>query len=285
VIISPADYFPQQRARLQRFEARESVDIHSHCLPGVDDGPATMDQALELCRGLAVDGITTVIATPHQLGRYDLRNTADSIDQAVRELRLHLAAARIPLAVERGGDVRVDERLVNLVAKEIVTGLGPTGQHILLELPHQSFIDLRGLIGMLRDIDRLSIVSHPERHPYLVRRPDVVIRWLEAGAALQVTAGSVVGAFGPEAEAACWHWLMQGMVHLIASDAHDILSRPPMMTTAIDRIASRLGERMARVLCIENPLRVLRGQELLDPQMPDDDSAETPPASTHRPRI
>ena len=106
---------PAQHNRLERFQTLESVDVHCHCLPGVDDGPATVGDALELCRALVDDGVTTAIATPHQLGRFDGRLTADEIRQAVLDLNAALRAREIPLAVVAGADVRVDERIPALL--------------------------------------------------------------------------------------------------------------------------------------------------------------------------
>jgi protein-tyrosine phosphatase len=253
---------PAQQARQRLFGVAELVDVHCHCLPGLDDGPGTADEAVALCRALVADGTTTVLATPHQFGPYDLANSADRIRAAVRDLQRALDAAAVPLTVHPGADVRVDERLVPMVRDGGVLGLGPMGRHVLLELPHEAFVDLRGLIRELAGLGRLAVVSHPERHPHLVRRPEALVRWLDAGATLQVTAGSLVGAFGPAAEAAAWQWLEQGMVAVVASDAHDARRRPPAMTAAIERISARLGSAFARTVCVDNPLAVLRGQDV-----------------------
>src|SRR4051794_13951557 len=93
---------PAQRGRLERFNAQECVDVHCHCLPGVDDGPATIEDSLKLCRALVEDGITVAVATPHQLGRYEGQNSAEQIRQVVTELRTALASENIPLRIEPG---------------------------------------------------------------------------------------------------------------------------------------------------------------------------------------
>ena len=88
-----------QRLRLEWFDAAQSVDIHCHCLPGLDDGPATMSEAVALCRALVADGVTTAVATPHQLGRYDLGNSGPEVRKAVATLRETLANECVPLSV------------------------------------------------------------------------------------------------------------------------------------------------------------------------------------------
>ena len=135
------EWSPSQRSRLDQGGVPRCVDIHCHCLPGLDDGPATIDDALVMCDALVDDGVTTVIATPHQLGAYDGVNTAASIREAVAAFVTELGAAGIPLEVLPGADVRVDERLMRLLAEDKILTAGDLGRHLLLELPHELFVD------------------------------------------------------------------------------------------------------------------------------------------------
>jgi protein-tyrosine phosphatase len=246
-----------QRRRLERFGAGECVDIHCHVLPGIDDGPRTPEDALALCKALAADGTTTVIATPHQLGRYDRRNTGPVIKAAVETLRSVLAREGVPLKVVAGADVRLDERMVPLLASgEVLTLDG--GSYVLLELPHETYIEPAPLIRLLGSRGVRTIITHPERHDTVRRKPQLAGPWLQAGALLQLTAGSLIGSFGSEAEQAAWRWLGAGNAAFVATDAHDTERRPPCMTQAIEAIERRLGIDMARRVCVENPARVLR---------------------------
>jgi protein-tyrosine phosphatase len=248
-----------QLDRRERFAAEESVDIHCHCLPGLDDGPTTMDDALAICRLLVADGITTVIATPHQLGGYEATNGADTVRAAVAGLSAALAVGGVPLRVLPGGDVRVDERLVERLAEGHVLTLADGGHFILLELPHESLVDLTRPVAELMAAGITPVLSHPERNGPLARRSDPVQPWLAAGMVMQVTAGSLLGQFGPIAERAGWQMIEQGLVSIIATDAHDVDRRPPSLRAASEAITGRLGHAVARRLCIENPLKVLRG--------------------------
>ena len=250
---------PAQLERRRRFAATESVDIHCHCLPGVDDGPATLADAVALCRALVDDGITVVTATPHQLGPYDGRNAPAEVRRAVADLSAVLAAEGVPLTVRPGGDVRVHDRLADLVAAGEVLTVADGGAFLLLELPHESIVDLSRLIADLTARGVTTILSHPERNEMLARRPEPMLPWLDAGLVLQVTAGSLVGQFGPAAERAGWRMVEAGQVAVIATDAHDAARRPPAMTRAIDAIGKRMGHAVARRLCVENPLKVLAG--------------------------
>ena len=246
-----------QRLRLEWFGATQSVDIHCHCLPGVDDGPATLDDAVALCRALVADGITTAIATPHQLGRYDRRNSGPEVRAAVEKLREALTRLGVPLAVLPGADVRVDERLPALLDAGHVLTLGDTGKYVLLELPHETYIDPLPLIRLLVARGIRPLVSHPERHEHVSKRPQLVVPWLKHGALLQVTSGSLVGDFGTSAERCAWELMNSAAVAFVASDAHGAVKRPPRMSAAIDLIGRRLGKAAAARVCVENPARVL----------------------------
>jgi protein-tyrosine phosphatase len=253
---------PTQQARLAEWGVPRCVDIHCHCLPGVDDGPATTDDALDLCDALVADGITTVIATPHQLGGYDRQNTAATIRAAVNALATELAAQQIPLELAPGADVRVDERLPRLLESDVVVTPADARRHVLLELPHELFVDPMPAIVALSQRGLQTIMTHPERHRYLSQMPDRIISWIDAGAVLQVTAGSLLGHFGARANDEAWRLVHAGLVSLVATDAHDAERRPPCLTLAIDALAQELGRDAARVMCLENPWRVLQGQAL-----------------------
>lgn len=239
------------------------TDIHCHCLPGLDDGPETMAEALALCRGLVEEGIATVVATPHQLGRFDGCNEAAKVRNATSELSGQMQKAGIRLTVLPGGDVRVDERVCRLLETNRILTLADGGKYILLELPHEIFIDIDPLLKELATLNVRAIISHPERHNVLDKRPSAVLKWLDVGAHLQITASSLLGYWGPEAKRAAWHFLNSGWATLVATDAHDIDARRPRMRAAFGHISRRLGEDLARLVCIENPSRVINGQDIV----------------------
>jgi protein-tyrosine phosphatase len=108
------------------------MDVHCHCLPGLDDGPVNTPEALALCRDLVADGIRTVVATPHQLGRYEGRNGGPQIRAAVAQLQQALAQEQIPLVVLAGADVRIDERIPELLESGEVLAVGEAGRYLLL---------------------------------------------------------------------------------------------------------------------------------------------------------
>jgi protein-tyrosine phosphatase len=262
------DWLPQQLLRMESYGTPRCVDIHCHCLPGFDDGPASPADAVILCRALAEDGITTVVATPHQLGRYERENSAARIRQAIERLSALLVEEHIPLDMLAGGDIRVDERLASLLDASEIGTVADAGKYLLLELPHELFVDPTSAIEMLHSRGLQAIMTHPERYRYLhgsMARPQ---EWVAAGAALQVTAGSLIGAFGNRAYDHAWQLVREGLVALVATDAHDTVQRPPLLTAAIERLEQEVGHEAARTIAIDNPLRVIEGVPLLPMRKP-----------------
>jgi protein-tyrosine phosphatase len=250
-----------QRARLERFGVSHSVDLHCHCLPGLDDGVATMDDAIELCRELVADGVTTVVATPHQLGRY-ADNSAVRIRRAASALQTKVADEQIPLHILPGADVRLDERLLKLVEIGEVLSIADRGRYLLLELPHELFVDPQFLLAALLQRGVVPVLTHLERYRYLRGAWKQIRSWISQGAVLQITAGSLLGDFGRSAREMAWQLARQGVVDLVATDAHDAAHRRPRMTAAIDALTEEFGLEFTRRVCLANPLHVLEGNRL-----------------------
>ncbi len=253
----------QQPSSLEPSGSLQFTDIHCHCLPGLDDGPGTMDRAIALCEMLAADGVTTAIATPHQLGRFDGYNHSGEVRQAVGDLCKELKNRGISLEVLPGADIRIDERIPSLLHKDEILTLANGRRYILIELPHQTFIDIQPLLPQLASMGISAIISHPERNPALVKQPQAIHRWLENSAHLQITAASVLGEFGPVTHRAAWQFLNSGWATLVATDAHDTLGRQPRMSLAFRSISQRLGPGIAHLVCVENPRRVVKGENVL----------------------
>ncbi len=252
-----------QNDHFKRHKWGKFTDIHCHCLPGLDDGPATMSESLALCRRLAAEGIATVVATPHQLGRFEGCNESASVREAVHSLNESLRSSSVPLNVVPGGEVRVDERVCQLLRADKILTLADGGMYILLELPHQVFIDIEPLLTELASMGIHSVISHAEKIAALATQHQVLLRWLEHSAHLQITASSLLGDFGSEVQKVAWGFLTSGLATLVATDSHDINGRRPRMRDAFGRISTKLGEKIARLVCIENPSRVINGQDIL----------------------
>ncbi len=239
------------------------TDVHCHCLPDLDDGPSDIPAALTLCRALAADGIATAVATPHQLGRYDGLYDAQAIRKAVAQLNELLLDTQVPLKVLPGADIRIDERITDLVRSDEILTVADGGRYLLLELPHEVFIDPEMLLAGLVEAGFGGVITHPERHMFLAENPEYVLRWASYQPCLQITAASFLGGFGRRSERAAWEFLNAPMPVLVATDAHDMAGRAPCMADAYGLLTRYVGRDGADILCRENPRRLVEGEDLI----------------------
>jgi len=212
---------------------------------------------------LIEDNIRTVITTPHQLGRFEDCNQPSYVRELVSGLNEQLQNNGIALSALPGGDVRVDERICRLLEDDKILTLADGGKYILLEFPHQVFMNIEPLLVELDSLGIQAVISHPERHPVLAKQPGILLKWLEHSAHLQLTAASLLGQFGLEAKNAAWNFLSSGWACLVATDSHDLDTRRPCMKRAFEHISIKLGPKIARLVCVENPSRVLKGQNIV----------------------
>ncbi len=234
------------------------IDLHTHILPGLDHGPGDWDEALEMCRIAVADGITTIAATPHVSEVFP--NSSQRIEAAAVELRLRLGDAGIPLTVVVGGDYHIRPDL----SPQNVLTLGGNGRYFLLEFPYQ-VLPLRADAFVKTLIGRglLPIVTHPERTASLQRDWRRLEPLVKAGAFVQLTAGSLLGEFGPAATAASNRFLKKGWVHLLASDAHWAHERSPRLAEGRAAAARIVGDGAAQALVDRNPRAILDGLDVL----------------------
>lgn len=236
---------------LERF-----VDIHCHMLPGLDDGAHDWQESLAMAQLAVQDGIGLVVVTPHQLGNF-AHNRGELIRQRTREFQGLLDHHGLPLRVVPGADVRIEpELLPKLRAGEVLT-LADRGRYVLLELPHEVYFPLERLLGELERAGMVGILSHPERNLGLLRQAELIAALVRGGCLMQLTAGSLLGAFGPEIQERSEQLVCEGLVHFVATDAHGSRTRRPLMRQAFDAIAELTAPEMAWELCARNPARVV----------------------------
>lgn len=237
------------------------VDIHCHLLPGIDDGSADAATSMAMAEMAVDDGISTIIVTPHQLGSYG-HNRGDDIRRQTAEVAELLAQQNIPLTVLPGGDVRIEPDLVERIADGDVVTLGDHKKHVLLELPHELFMPFEPLLDRLASAGIVGVLSHPERNAGILREPNVLGSLVDRGCLMQVTAGSVIGAFGPASRQLAEWMLGEGLIHFVATDAHGLESRRPRLGPAFDRVAELTNAEIATDLCCRNPAAVAAGGDV-----------------------
>jgi protein-tyrosine phosphatase len=237
------------------------VDLHHHLLPGLDDGSPDLATSIKMARMAADDGITHVVCTPHASSRY--RFDPVRVQALLATLRQAVADARIRLFLSSGCDFHLSYDNVRDALDNPRRYTINGGEYLLIELPdyglpptlEETFYSLR-LAGMT------PILTHPERNPSLQQDTSRLGDWVRDGMLTQVTASSVTGLMGRKAQKLAERLLADRWVHFLATDAHNISSRPPHMRATYDLVASRYGEAYAQRLCTENPQAVFDNRHL-----------------------
>lgn len=247
------------------------VDLHCHILPGIDDGPDAMEESLAMAESAVADGITHVVATPHSSNEY-------FFDYArVRQLRDQLQAqVGDRLALATGCDFHLNPENLDELRKDAPRFCINQRDYLLVEF--NEFSIPPSMDQTLHEIQLAGlrpIITHPERNRILRANTDRLKKWVRLGCHVQVTGGSLTGGFGAGSQKDALRWIGEGLIHFVASDAHNIRGRPLRLQPAFDIVAEQFGEEKARALLIENPLAAFEGREL--PHVPElEDQAEQP---------
>lgn len=229
------------------------IDIHVHLLPGVDDGPGNLDEARAMCAIAAADGVTLAVATPHQFHERWANDDPTPLKRAYAELVL-AAGGRPALAL--GAEIRIGSGLLARFDRESGGGLLTLGRSraLLLEPPPlpvgPKLVDVAHELAVA---GYTPVIAHPERVPWLADDLDLLGRAADCGALIQLTAMSVTGELGRRARTAARNLLDAGLVHVVASDGHDPVCRPPRLRAAYEHVAAGWGDEVAERLFVRNP--------------------------------
>jgi protein-tyrosine phosphatase len=236
------------------------IDLHCHLLPGIDDGAEDLEQSLEMARLSVADGVTVIACTPHIFpGVYN--NSGPDIRLRVARLQSEFDAAQIAIRLVAGGDVHVAPDLVSKLQRGEALSLNDS-RYVLVEPPHHILPpNIEGLFFNLLTAGYVPIVTHPERMSWIDRDYDMLGRLVRSGAWMQITAGAVVGKFGSRAKDWSERLLRDGVVHIVASDAHDAVHRPPAMKEAFHALRSVVGEEEAMNLVQVRPEAILNNRD------------------------
>ena len=234
------------------------IDIHSHVLPGIDDGAKDLNESLALLRVAQSDGITHMVATPHiHLGRFN--NSTSHIYDDLANLKSHANAAGISVKLAVAAEVRLDIELMRLVIENKLPFIGQinTVNYLLLELPHSHVPQgYDKFIMWLAKQNIKVIIPHPERNRDIQANPFYIERLKQLGCEFQLTASSIEGAWGEKAKSICESMLSADLVSYVASDAHSVKRRPPILSNAMHIVSELIGPEKAQALFVTNPLRL-----------------------------
>ncbi|WP_373230151.1 tyrosine-protein phosphatase [Cohnella sp.] len=218
------------------------IDIHTHILPGLDDGAANWDETLNMARAAVSEGITTIIATPHHANGF-YNNLAVEVAQHTLRINEQLIAAGVPIAIMPGQEIRVHDDLLEAWYREELLSLAGSN-YVLIEMPSSRIPrEMSELIHELQIMKLKPIIAHPERNAEIAKHPERLAALVEEGALAQVTTHSLLGGFGRRIEQAAWSLCKSGLIHIVSSDAHHLERRGFRMREAYDVIRERMGEQ------------------------------------------
>ena len=238
------------------------IDIHTHVLPGVDDGAPDDETALAMCKMAAEAGTTDLVLTPHSNAqfRFDPKHT----EEKRQEMQTAVGEG---FYLHRGCDLHLDLRNIEaaLANPSDFTINGHT--YLLVEFSEE--ILMQGTARVFRQFEEAGIVpvvTHPERNRLLRGNLRRLAKWVERGCLLQITGQSLLGSFGERAEQAAIAMMDSGLVHFVASDSHNLNGRPPTLDEAYEAVADRWGDKEADRLFIDDPWAALWGEKIEAPE-------------------
>jgi protein-tyrosine phosphatase len=245
------------------------IDLHTHVLPGIDDGPETIEGSLAMARAAAADGTRVMVATPHVSWHH--HNDAATIARLTAELNERLRAEEVAIEVRSGAEIAMT-RVEDIEPEEIARLRLGGGPWVLLEPPFTPIVTgLDGAVATLQSAGHRVVLAHPERCPALHREPRLVGSLVRGGVLTSITAGSLTGRFGGEVRRFARRLVEEGLVHNVASDAHDALRRRP--TLSADLREAGLGA-LTEWLTQTVPAAILDGEEI--PARPESTIARDP---------
>jgi len=249
------------------------IDLHCHILPGIDDGAPDLETSLEMARIAVADGITITACTPHITpGVYD--NTGPDILERIAALQLELDRAGIDLRLTSGADAHVMTGMVEGLKSKHIPSLAGS-RYFLFEPPHHVAPPrLEDLAFECLTAGFVPVLTHPERLTWIEDHYEVMVRLAHAGVWMQITCGSVTGRFGAKPQFWAQRMLDEGLVHILATDAHNLRNRKPKMAEARDAVALRLGEQAAIDMVLTRPRGIL--DDVLPTDLPDRVGAAAP---------
>lgn len=244
------------------------IDLHCHILPGLDDGAQNVEDSLAMAHKAVASGITHILCTPHHNGKY--RNEKDVIIEAVAQLQQVLDAENIPLTLYEGQEVRISGEIIEEYEAGKLLGTDVNDHYMLIEFPTQDVPQYtERLFFELLAKGITPVIVHPERNSVFIEDPNKLIPFIEMGVLTQMTAPSYVGVFGKKIQKVSEQMLSHNLIHMMASDAHNLRTRDFYLEEAFTKLRKEYGkekvydfETVAKALINGDDVRIPTYQEI-----------------------
>lgn len=237
------------------------IDIHCHILPYIDDGAKNMKEAIEMAKIAYEEGIAKIIATPHYIedNGYPSQHV---ISQIMEELQIAIKSEGIEVEIFRGSEAYLTYNLPLLITNRKIPTINNT-KYLLIELPMLNMpIYIDDVIYKLKLMNITPIIAHPERYRYVMKNPNLLIKYIDMGALCQINSGSIIGKFGKDIMKTAKTLIYHDMVHFVASDGHSSSIREPRLKNAYKKVIDLYGKEKSEELFNLNPQKIINGKEL-----------------------
>lgn len=235
------------------------IDIHSHILPGIDDGAREIDMTLNMLQIAIDNGTHQIVATPHyRMGYYE--NNYEDIGKVVSEINGIVLDKGMDIQIILGQEIFLDNHTLEIYKKGIIGCIGNT-QYMLIELPMDTMAkNSMDIIYELKLKGVKPIIAHPERYKYIIEKPIMINDFIEEGCFFQINGGSITGMFGKKVQKTSEILMKHGVCNFIASDAHSAGRRCPGIKEAL-KVVESINEDLAKKV-VHNAQMLLSNEEI-----------------------
>ena len=237
------------------------IDVHSHILPGIDDGARTVEETYQMMEEAYNAGFEAIISTSHYMENVYMANKKQK-ETYIQMIQSTLKQKQIELKVYNGTEVYSNDHMLSLIKSGEIATLNHS-RYVLFELPmNQNVIYFDQIIYELISMDYVPIIAHPERYQYVQKNPNMVLKWIEQGALLQVNYGSFIGIYGKSVEKTAMKLLKHNMIHFLGSDCHRGESIYSKIDPIKEKLEKEIGKEKFHKLSYLNPLHIVENEKI-----------------------
>lgn len=238
------------------------IDIHSHILPGLDDGAKDMDMTMEMIRIYKKNGVNKLIATPHYVKNSSMSTSIEKNKEVLERVRQEIEIAGLDFEIFLGHEIYLCRDILDKLKSGKVATMNGTS-YVFIELPQMDIPDYtRELIRELIDEGYRPILSHPEKNTLIIEDINIVYDFIEDGALIEVDIPSIYGNFGRDVRRASEELLKHKMVHFLGTGAHSSIRRTPRIDSGVEKIRNLIGEDLFKTLTYDNPKSLIEGESI-----------------------
>lgn len=217
------------------------IDLHTHLIPNVDDGADSIEETIRLAKAAVNEGIEHVVLTPHH-NRYWVENEKNKVLKLTKKVEKVIENAEIPLTVSASQEIRMNEEFSDELFAGNYLPLDKKGKYYLVEFSWREFPSFaKTYLQRMIDAGIVPVIAHPERQRPFLDDPQILRDLIEMGCISQITATSIVGGYTEEIREASHKMMKENLIHVIASDAHNVISRPFNIVNALEIIEEEYG--------------------------------------------